>query len=647
MILLISENSNHRDKSHDNEGKIANIAIPETPIRFQEENTNERLNKKNDATWNVSLSLIERLKHRKRITNADLDQNHRHRSHGIHIVVGQYAGKSLPWLRNQFNLTRDLLDSNNYSPIPDFGENGEPVLIPKSLRAKAKRLFQINQFNLMASDLISLNRSLPDVRKKSCLNKRYDVERLPSTSIIIVFHNEAWSTLVRTVHSVIIRSPRTLIKEIILVDDASQRSFLQKSLDDYMLRLSSETEIEIKILRSKKRIGLIKARLIGANHSSGEILTFLDAHCETTEGWLEPLLNRIHQSPKSAVCPIIDIISDQNFAYIQSFQAHWGAMNWALNFRWFSIGRKELRQTFSVGNRAKRSSLETFRTPIMAGGLFSIRRDFFYDIGTYDSHLEVWGGENIEMSLRIWQCGGRIEIVTCSHVGHIFRNSSPYSFGKKEVADVLYSNLVRVAEVWLDEWKHLFYKLNPIAQKLLRDNKDEILVSIDERHQLRNRLRCHSFEWYLTNIWPENFFPNKNQSFGQIRNAFTKDCLQRPSNGPNPIGKVKMAQCSIELYGPQAFVISKPEQIDSIRTDESVCLDVSSRKPSTPVILIACSQMERQKWQYKIETSQIIHLRSKLCLTLDRTKSQLIIDECSTRNRKQQWEIIEQIWYRS
>ena len=47
-------------------------------------------------------------------------------------------------------------------------------------------------------------------------------ERLPRASVIVIFHNEAWSTLVRTVHSVINTSPRELLGEIILVDDFSE-----------------------------------------------------------------------------------------------------------------------------------------------------------------------------------------------------------------------------------------------------------------------------------------------------------------------------------------------------------------------------------------------------------------------------------------
>ena len=50
---------------------------------------------------------------------------------------------------------------------------------------------------------------------------------LPSSSVIVIFHNEAWSVLLRTVHSILDRTEKTLLNEIILVDDFSSfRKFI-------------------------------------------------------------------------------------------------------------------------------------------------------------------------------------------------------------------------------------------------------------------------------------------------------------------------------------------------------------------------------------------------------------------------------------
>lgn len=103
-------------------------------------------------------------------------------------------------------------------------------------------------------------------------------------------------------------------------------------------------------------------------------------------------------------------------------------------------------------------------------------------------------------------CGGRIEILPCSHVGHIFRKHAPYS---NTLTDFISYNNKRLAEVWLDGYKEFFYFMFPSALKVNAGN-------YTDRVELRDRLGCRSFQWYLENVFPEGGWPGRNKLYGEV-----------------------------------------------------------------------------------------------------------------------------------
>ncbi|XP_030846405.1 polypeptide N-acetylgalactosaminyltransferase 13 [Strongylocentrotus purpuratus] len=483
------------------------------------------------------------------------------------------------------------------------GEHGAGVRTKLEEQAKVKIGWDHAYFNEYVSDMISVERSVPDVRHNLCKTKEYS-DDLPRTSVIICFTEESWSTLLRTVHSVLNRSPPELIAEVLLVDDFSQRDYLKEPLDEYMKKLP-----KVKVVRLPKREGLIRARLIGAEMAQGPVLTFLDSHVECNVGWLEPLLQRIHDDPTNVVCPAIDAIDATSFEYAGSGATIIGAFNWEMKFTWNGIPEYE----------ARRRDDESWpiRSPAMAGGLFSIDKDFFYRIGTYDPGFDIWGAENLELSFKIWMCGGSLEIIPCSRVAHIFRKQQPYKFPDGNVKTFM-RNTMRLVAVWVDEpYRDIFYSLKP--QLMGQEYGD-----VSDRIKLREELKCHDFQWYLDNVYPALKVPDtKVRARGDVRNAATSMCLD--SMGKGVLG---MFPCHGEGNN-QAFTLTWDDQLKH----KNKCLP----KIKTPgqLRMLGCNMASTARITH-IKGETIRDTSSGKCLDLNADRTMAIFNHCNG-SKAQRW----------
>ncbi|XP_056337100.1 polypeptide N-acetylgalactosaminyltransferase 14 [Danio aesculapii] len=521
--------------------------------------------------------------------------------------------KILPDQRNEQPQVKEISDTEWDDLLEEFEEKSylsahrwKPGQDPYSLYA----------FNQRESERIPSNRALRDTRHYRCTTLHYDPD-LPSTTIVITFHNEARSTLLRTVRSVLNRTPVHLIHEIILVDDFSEDS------NDCLLLTKLP---KVKCLRNKHREGLIRSRVRGADAAGAQILTFLDSHCEVNKDWLPPLLQRVKEDPTCVASPVIDIINMDTFAYVAASSDLRGGFDWSLHFKW---------EQLSAEKRAKRADpTEPIKTPIIAGGLFVIDRSWFNRLGKYDTAMDIWGGENFEISFRVWMCGGSLEIIPCSRVGHVFRKKHPYIFPEGN-ANTYIKNTRRTAEVWMDEFKLFYYSARPAA-------RGKSYGDIHGRQELRKSLNCKSFKWYLDNVYPELKVPDDSDAkSGVIRQR--QNCLESRVVEGQDLPVLTLAPCVITKDIPaanQEWIYTHGQQI----RQQQYCLSVSTTFPASQILLMPCNISDgKQRWQKS--GTHLEHLASRFCvdseMALDGIESSkmLVISPCELSAHTQRWEM--------
>lgn len=507
--------------------------------------------------------------------------------------------------------TIDLAEDTTIHERTEIGVTWKTFDVEKFLSKhkwqKGEDKYKANSFNQEASDALNPTRKIPDSREPPCRDVDYAGTHMQPTTVIITYHNEARSALLRTVFSVFNMSPESLLHEIVLVDDNSEDVDIGKEL----------AQIErVKVLRNNQREGLIRSRVKGAQVAGAPILTFLDSHIECNQMWLEPLLARISENPKAVVAPIIDVINVDNFNYVGASADLRGGFDWTLVFRW-EFMNEQLRTERHAHPTAP------IKSPTMAGGLFAISKEWFETLGTYDLDMEVWGGENLEMSFRVWQCGGSLEILPCSRVGHVFRKKHPYTFPGGS-GNVFQKNTRRAAEVWMDEYKAIYLKNVPSARFVNYGD-------ITDRLAIRDRLQCKSFKWYLDTVYPQLVVPKKTPG-KSVQMKIGHLCLDSMARKENDAPALFACHGT---GGNQEWIVD-PLTKTFKNAISQMCLDFSSEEKKS-VVMVKCETIRTDTMV--VEKNGWL-TQGGQCLTVNKGSSGdwlIYGSNCDVKNGAQRW----------
>ena len=264
----------------------------------------------------------------------------------------------------------------------------------------------------------------------------------------------------KTIDTIIEKTMPGLIDEFIIVDDCSKIPIV---ID----------RPKVRIIRNNMREGLIRSRNIAAEAVKSPVIVSMDPHIKVASDWLLPIVKRLGERYNCVAVPLTRGLDAPTWMETTSAYAKTG-WRWNLDFNWISDDGSDM-------------------TPALAGHCFAFTKQWWNEIGGFDTGMYKWGCENIEFSLRTWLAGGTVEIVRDSVVAHWFKNKFNYEFD----TTTLEANKARIAEVWFDDYKKLFY------QSIRKKPGDIKFGDISERIAIRDRIQKRPFQWFLDNFLPD------------------------------------------------------------------------------------------------------------------------------------------------
>jgi GT2 family glycosyltransferase len=206
---------------------------------------------------------------------------------------------------------------------------------------------------------------------------------------------------------------------------------------------------EVRVLRAAG-IGVARARNFGAESATGDVVLFADAHVRAPVGWYGPICDALRDERTGSVAPGV-------FSMSAPEQCGYG----------LDVTGPDLHTTW---RRKPGDSPQT--APVLPGCFLAMRREVYRRTGGYDADMRQLGGNDAELSCRLWLLGYRQLVVPEVGVGHLFRKATPYpSHWASVVHNRLRMAFVHFGRERLERVLHALrgYEAFPAAMAMMRD----------------------------------------------------------------------------------------------------------------------------------------------------------------------------------
>jgi GT2 family glycosyltransferase len=220
-------------------------------------------------------------------------------------------------------------------------------------------------------------------------------------SIILAAHNEG--DLLRKTVAACHDTCAGLEYEIIVADDASE--------DDSVRQLWSRFPDQA-VHESTQRLGVSPTKDRGAEHATGEVLVFLDAHCKPEAGAIAQLVNDVHELDGEAiVTPTVAQLDPVTWINNFDCTGH-GYMVELENISWRWISAESLRPFGPY-----------YESPTVIGCCLAISKMLYETLWGFDRNMYMWGIEDVDFGVRSWLLGYPVLHEPRAVIGHRFQSS--------------------------------------------------------------------------------------------------------------------------------------------------------------------------------------------------------------------------------